>query len=226
MSRWPESTDLDFTSIDKTEIEWACLYEMIRQLSPDKRSAIGVRKIFEAVRHLSDAIVWKSAWSELTEADRLFFCVCFKQDPIHVRTSKTEEMFHQILGTVRPSNADVRLFKTDTIELIAVQIDWRAGLTAIKNDLNNWLGANAPSGTPGMGSNPDPNETRRGPGEIKQFRTILDWISILRRKQNGESIESIRRSIGSCDSSKVRKVETNLKEKYRQLLGFSEDPFL
>jgi hypothetical protein len=226
MKRWPKSTDLDFTSIDGTEIEWACLYEMIRQLSPDQRSAIGISRISETVRCLSDSIVWKSAWSELTEADRLFFCVCFKQDPIHVRTSKTEEMFHQILGTVRPSNADVRLFKTESIELIAAQIDWRAGMTAIKDALNNWLDANAPAGTPGTGSNPDPNETRRGPGEIKQFRSILDWISILRRKQNEESIESIRRSIGSYDSSKVRKVEKNLKQKYRQLLGFSEDPVL
>jgi hypothetical protein len=112
------------------------------------------------------------------------------------------------------------------VQRFGVKIDWSKGLASIRRDiardLDNWIEAHAPIGTPGTKGFPDPKPRGKGRHIRKPFQAILTWIGWVRRIDMGDSPRIIVQShIPKPSPSAVDHARANLATKYHEVLGLA-----
>ncbi len=236
MNKWRIPEDTDFTGIPDDELEAACLWEMLRQLSAEQRSSLSGIYADAAISMLE---VWpvkepaslSESWAELDLTDRRLLKQFSKTKGASIREGEfvrwcNRTICHQGHGEAPPvpNELALRLTERPTVpdmQIVGLEIDWRRELTSIRRDIQEWLAANAPDGTPGHKGIPDPKEPAKGRHTTKQFRAGLDWISYSRLIEREVPIRDIANKKPGLypSSSTVRQAPNKLAKRYRDWLG-------
>ena len=105
-------------------------------------------------------------------------------------------------------------------QTVAFTVDWRCGKDAIAEAFVQWVGKNAPLGTP---------KSKPGNRRINDAKAILDYIEIVRRVKNGEepaaiaeeseTVQETGETVSRFGTSKIKQAEAKLNMAIRQWFG-------